>query len=193
MCACSRETDRFTSLSSTNARSLRRRMPPSRYTSTSRPRCTRALSIGSSGTFALPFCTTRWAGFPDPPACSCDPAATVSHAPSGSGRPGAAPTPPPTPPRARGRAMADGGAVYLHAQPLGKPHGIRAQLALNFVLQVAAEEAAAEHRGPALLHAAHADADKIEREHHARAGAIGGAPNLFKHGQADIGQLARAL
>src|ERR1017187_8834603 len=142
MCACSRETDRFTSLSSTNARSLRRAMPPLRYTSTSRPTCTRAFSMGSSAALALPCRTTRRAGLPDPAGCSCDAATTVSHASLGSGKP--------APPRRVGQRQA-GRDLYFHPQALGKAHGIGAQFSLNLVLQVAAEEAARERRGPALF------------------------------------------
>src|ERR1017187_1438194 len=43
MCACSRETVRLISVSSVNARSLRRIRPSERYTSTVRPMFVRAL------------------------------------------------------------------------------------------------------------------------------------------------------
>src|ERR1039458_5840758 len=173
MCACSRETDRFTSLSSTNARSLRRAMPPLRYTSTSRPTCTRAFSMGSSAALALPCRTTRRAGLPDPAGCSLG---------GGDARQ----------PRLVGQRQA-GRDLYFHPQALGKAHGIGAQFSLNLVLQVAGEEAATERRGPALFHAAHAYADEVEGKRHAGARAVGVAAHLFQHGEADLGQLRRAV
>ena len=135
--------------------------------------CTRGLSSGSSGVFERPCDTTRRADFCDAPACSRDPTATVSQGSFGM--------------RQAGRD------VHLDAQLLGKAHVIRAQAALNFLLQVLPEEAAAEHRGAALLHAAHAHADQIVRKHLPRAGAIGVAPHLVQNRETDLGQLRRTL
>ena len=70
---------------------------------------------------------------------------------------------------------------------------IGAQAALNFVLQVLAEEAAAEHGGPALFHAAHGHADEVEWKHAARTGAIRVAAHLVEDGEADLRQLRRTL
>src|SRR6185436_13761043 len=67
------------------------------------------------------------------------------------------------------------------------------QVALNFVVQIAMEEAASKYIGPALLHATHPHPDGVERKHHTRAGAVRVSADLFQNGEPDLRQLSRTL
>src|SRR5690348_13445507 len=65
-----------------------------------------------------------------------------------------------------------GGDGDLDAQRFGKPAAIGAQRGVDFLLEVLAEEAAAEELGARFFNAAQRHADQIEREDLTRAGAV---------------------